>query len=493
MGSPAQRGRQGERRMKTTNRRGRCGCVLFAGLSLPCMTAAQQSDAPIARHERIEVTGTRIPRAGSEGALPLQVITRQELANGGIESAQDLLDRLSVHQSFGSFTDSVGAASTLAGFSGASLRGLGYARTLVLLNGRRLATYAATGAGTDLSAIPLSALERVEILKDGASAIYGTDAIGGVINFILRRDYRGAEVAGNYFATEHGGGNSWRANATVGWGDLGHDGYNVFLFADHARQDVLRAIDRPSTRTAYIPELAFDRTSETPYRASYPANLAQSPGIRFFRNPTIPVTGASGASCAPPYSFSTAAFPLECRFDPSSTLDAIPLVERTNVIGHVEYRMRAQDSLFAELAYYHGYSRTRSTPIPFATGTVYALPSSSPYYPADFVRDAGGDPTLPVRFQYRFLELGSRTIEATTDQARIVAGVRGTRSDWDYEAALTYATNRQAPTFGSGWLSMERIAPMFLAGAINPFAPNTPEVIDQMGAAQVSGHIIENR
>src|SRR5207249_9702565 len=140
---------------------------------------------------------------------------------GGIQTAQELLERVSANQSFGSSNAALGIGSYLTGYTAASLRGLGSERTLVLLNGHRLAPYALSGGdAVDLSGIPLSAIERVEVLKDGASAIYGTDAIGGVINFILRKDFKGVELNGDYYVTEHPGANSRRANATLGLGDL---------------------------------------------------------------------------------------------------------------------------------------------------------------------------------------------------------------------------------------------------------------------------------
>ena len=121
---------------------------------------------------RVDVTGSHITRTESEGALPLQIITRDEMINGGIQTAQELLERVSANQSFGSFNPAQGIGSPLTGFTAASLRGLGAERTLVLLNGRRLAPYALSGgSAVDLSGIPLSAIERVEILKDGASAV----------------------------------------------------------------------------------------------------------------------------------------------------------------------------------------------------------------------------------------------------------------------------------------------------------------------------------
>ena len=97
----------------------------------------------------------------------------------------------------------------------------------MLLNGRRISTHGAKGNAVDLNSIPLAAVERVEVLKDGASAIYGTDAIGGVINFILRKDYNGVEVSGFADITEHGGGNIYRGSVLAGWGDLAKDRFNI--------------------------------------------------------------------------------------------------------------------------------------------------------------------------------------------------------------------------------------------------------------------------
>jgi iron complex outermembrane recepter protein len=126
------------------------------------------------------------------------------------------------------------------------------------------------GLGIDLSAIPASALLRVEILKDGASAVYGSDAIGGVINFILRHDFTGVVLNVNYFATTEGGGNNGRISATAGYGNLATDNYNLFVSADYFQQDSLKASQRTGTDTAYLPWLGLDRTSPN----SFPANIS---------------------------------------------------------------------------------------------------------------------------------------------------------------------------------------------------------------------------
>jgi iron complex outermembrane receptor protein len=318
---------------------------------------------------RVDVTGSHIQRTESEGALPLQIITRDEMINGGIQTAQQLLERVSANQSFGSFNPAQGIGSMLTGFTAASLRGLGYERTLVLLNGRRLAPYALSGGdAVDLSGIPLSAIERVEILKDGASAIYGTDAIGGVINFILRKDFTGVEVYGDYYVTEHPGGNSNRANATFGFGSLDTDRYNAFLSVDYFRQQSLAARHRDFSRTAYIPSLGRDSSSP----ATIPANILQSDGFDLIwgfsdiHNPTIPFPGGpTPASCLPPYSFPSVDpnFPV-CVFDAASVIDTIPDSEKLNAIGRFTWQATSSDQVFVEGTYYHGRFVQRIAPTP---------------------------------------------------------------------------------------------------------------------------------
>jgi iron complex outermembrane receptor protein len=148
--------------------------------------------AQTATLQRVEITGSSIKRIAAEGALPVQVITSAEITRQGITSAEQLIGRISANAAgadnatsnnnvFGGDTDRL-----TGGSANANLRGLGPSSTLVLLNGRRISTHGMSGGAVDLNAIPMAAVDRVEILKDGASAIYGTDAIGGVINFILK-------------------------------------------------------------------------------------------------------------------------------------------------------------------------------------------------------------------------------------------------------------------------------------------------------------------
>jgi len=161
--------------------------ALLAASSLQAQEAATSSGDPAV--QRVEVTGSSIKRLAGETALPVQTISREDIARSGVTTAAELLKNVSANTAplsdGASITDST---SGQRGFNGANLRGIGVSSTLVLLNGRRLANFASPGdsAGVDLNNIPAGALQRVEVLKDGASAIYGADAIGGGINFITR-------------------------------------------------------------------------------------------------------------------------------------------------------------------------------------------------------------------------------------------------------------------------------------------------------------------
>jgi len=472
-------------------------------LGVAAAVAAQDDIPPSVKVTRIEVTGSNIARVEGESGLPVQVITRQELLDGGVQTMQDLLERISANQSFGGWNEAKGIGSTLVGFTGASLRGLGSQRTLVLLNGRRLAPYALSGGqSVDLSGIPPSALERVEVLKDGASAVYGTDALGGVINFILRRDFEGIEANANYFATEQGGGNNWRASATAGVGDLAREKYNLFLSADYYRQDSLKASQRESTKTAYLPWLGIDATSAN----AYPANIAQTVfatgevyGFAGRRNPTIPFPeGPTPGSCAPPVSISkNGRARFECGFDYASVIDAIPELDKANVVARFTGQIDRDHQFFAESSYYRGRFTQRISPAPVNSAftlTPMTLPPTSPHYPAAYVAGLpGGDPAAPLELWYRTVDLGPRVDRANVNQWNAAVGMQGTVKGWDYALAGTYTSNRQVDDLVSGYVYESKFGPLLRSGAINPFGPNTGAVLEAMRATQVTAQASDNR
>ena len=172
--------------------------------------AQAPADARPGEPMRIEVTGSRIrARSTRETALPVQTITREEILRGGWTTASEILAHVSANFNGMNAALSIGQGAN-PGMSSANLRGIGDGNTLVLLNGRRLSNYAFLSGAPNIDAIPIAAIDRVEILKDGASSVYGTDAIAGVVNFITRKDYRGVEATAFADITERRGGNVYQ-------------------------------------------------------------------------------------------------------------------------------------------------------------------------------------------------------------------------------------------------------------------------------------------
>ena len=197
----------------------------------------------------ILVTGSRIKQDPSRSALPLQVISTEDLTREGINSPEQLISYLA---SNGNGADNLASNSDVTsgaqrgtnGLSAANLRGQGPSGTLVLLNGRRIAAHGLTGSAVDVNQIPFAAIERVEVLKDGASAIYGTDAIGGVINFITKTDFQGVSITGFSDITEEGDSPIYRLTGTVGYGDLAEQGFNVMASVSKSWSGILRGEQR---------------------------------------------------------------------------------------------------------------------------------------------------------------------------------------------------------------------------------------------------------
>src|SRR5688500_10015756 len=189
----------------------------FAHSAIPA--AAQQAQ----KVEKIEVTGSNIKRVDAEGPAPVQVITREDIERSGANTLAEVVRN--VPSNSAASYDETFTGSFARGSAGVSLRGLGQKSTLTLINGRRMAVYSFAqnlqDSFVDLNSIPLAAIDRIEILKDGASAIYGSDAIAGVVNVILRRDYTGAEATLGGGVTSHSDGQEVRVSGAVGSGTPG--------------------------------------------------------------------------------------------------------------------------------------------------------------------------------------------------------------------------------------------------------------------------------
>ncbi len=440
-----------------------------AGLALVALPALAQD---VQRGERVEVTGSSIKRIDAETALPVTVIKRADLDKLGVTTAAELLDRISSNNGGGyNATLALGDAGK-PGFSGASLRGLGSTNTLVLLNGRRLAVYAFDGGGVNLTSIPIAALERVEILRDGASAIYGTDAIGGVINFITRKDYQGGSVEAAYYSTDSRGGNSYSGTATIGFGDLAKNGFNVFGVFDYRKQDAIAANQRRYSRTAFVPTEGINRLSSN----AIPANISTSAGLR---NPYANAY-QGGAGCFPPSSFGTTPADTRCRFDYASVIDILNPSEAGSVLLRGTLQLNANNQLFAEYLHSENRNKFKISPVPVSEATSFnqdpvLYPKSGKYYPGNGITpaipgiaaDTGGFPGF-ADIYWRSLSAGPRTNVSKEKTDRGLIGAEGSGFGWDYNVGLMRAEDRVTDSYVDGWLSESKL---LRTGGLTPKQP----------------------
>jgi len=220
--------------------------IAFAAITLASQIHAQAqtaSTAPV-KVERVEITGSMIKRTDAETPAPISVITHDDIVRSGANSVEELL-RMNSAAGVGGQQDLSTGNGWATGTSSISLRGMGSAATLTLVNGRRIAPAAAvdpnTGQGNifNVSSIPMSAIERIEILKDGASALYGSDALAGVVNIILKRDYTGKSIGVTAGQRFDGLFKDHTVNASWGVGDQIKDGYNVFAALDLYKRDAV--------------------------------------------------------------------------------------------------------------------------------------------------------------------------------------------------------------------------------------------------------------
>lgn len=210
--------------------------------AMPAM-AQQQAGENV---QRVVVTGSLISRTDTETAAPVQVLTAQDIQRSGKTSVAELLSDLAAN---GAGTLGTGFSGAFAnGATGISLRGLTVGATLVLVDGHRVAPYPLSDDSqrsfVDVSSIPFDAIDHIDVLKSGASATYGSDAIAGVVNIVLKKNMTGTRVNVEGGNTQHGGGQTTRASIGTGYGDLDSDGYNAFITAEYRRQDAIKVSDR---------------------------------------------------------------------------------------------------------------------------------------------------------------------------------------------------------------------------------------------------------
>jgi iron complex outermembrane recepter protein len=453
------------------------------------------------------VTGSNIKRVEGEGALPVTVITREQIDKSGATTPMELLQQISANNSIGaiSISNSVGAATLSA--QTASLRGLGGGRTLVLINGHRIEGFPGEIQGVQgvtLSSIPFNAIERVEILKDGASAVYGSDAIAGVINFITRSDYTGAEVTGYYGApTRGGGGEQWQGSATAGAGDLARDRWNFFISGQYNEQRPLDQASRNFSNSSYKPSIGvFTLSSNT-----NPGNITTG-GIGVVNNSSgTPVLANNAATCSPSSYFNDEVNGVVgCFFDPAAVhgINMIPSDKSYSFFGSGKFQVNNDWQLYAQGLYTHEETRLIIQPGPVSgvpslnygpggsLSAAITLQPTSPFYPHAIAADAGVDGT-PLDVRYRTFDNGFRDTTDTNEHWQGIFGIKGSYRNWDWDGSLFYAEGTTIEHLNNGFQDLRLLVPLLNSGTVNLFGPNTPDIVNELRATNFVGDTIDGR
>lgn len=455
-------------------------------------TTTQSTDAP----QKVYITGSGVKHMAGETSLPVQVITKEDIARTGATTTTELLNSISAASSSGNTNP---ASNTLGVnmMSGASLRGLGYQRTLVLLNGRRVANNAMDGGGVDLETIPLSAVERVEVLEDGASAVYGADAVGGVMNFILKKDYEGVEASVFGTGSQHGGAAGERATLTAGFGNLVDDHYNAFVTFSAGHDNSLNYSQRPQIASLLLPA-SYGPINANGMGRYYNLATASAPGNAYSQDGTI-AGNPNNPNCTAPNTYPNSDG--SCLFDYGAFGQILPTTDRYALVSRLTFRADNDTEFYVETSlsrntYVYGNYPT------FADGSnttgdgafpgfvPFTVNYGQPYYPLQWATDNGLAQTQqPVAFQSFLNELGPSTGEAINNQYRLVVGTSGSAAGWDYDTAINLNHASSSSYFLSGVVDTAAFYNLTLSGLYNPFGPQSAAGLAALKATQFSGNL----
>ena len=423
--------------------------------------------------EKVEITGSSIVRKEQTLALPVRVITRQEIEKKGHLSVTQVVQSLT--QVFNGL-DRTQSGKLLGGFTNGALHGMPNG-TLVLLNGRRLAPFGIQNisgtevAQVDLDSLPLAAVDRIEVLSDGASSLYGTDAIAGVINVITRTDRQGVEITVDHSRPQGGAGQAWRSSLSWGRGQLQRDGYSVRVTAEIDEEKAIGMADRPAGSQGRV----FFTQEGKPWSIDSPfVRPHTSPALLYSPSTPKNIMWSSlykDGQCTRG-SLNYAGFLGGCRVNLLPTFDLYP--ESQNAKLHVsgEYQLHAGATLFAEGLYTRQKTAMRAKDWQTIGGRIVNRVGEVGY--AEALAQGMSTANTTYFFQPNLPAL-QRTYDKT--QWRATLGVKGEIDQWNYQASL-YSSQSQVET-GSEYgnianLGFKANAPLPTALALLPLDAENP-------------------
>jgi iron complex outermembrane receptor protein len=414
------------------------GAALMSAVAMG-QTAAT---APAPELQEIIVTGSLIKRTDIETPSPVQILSGDQIQQMGYTNISQVLANLSANGQ-GTLSQSFGQAFA-SGASGVALRGLTVGDTLVLVDGKRMVDYPISDDNqrsfVDVSAIPFNAIERVEVLKDGASAIYGADAIAGVVNIILKKNYTGTEITAEAGTSQKHDGTTEHLAGITGIGDLASDGYNAYLAIDFHHQDQILAADRHGGFT----NLNF---------SSLPGGLNTTPGS--FGNPNIPYPVSTTGYLINPNGTDQAFLPgctaSQQMLNQCTTayhqLQIQPSTGQTNVLAKFTKALAGDWTTSVSASLFNSKAEQVCCSFQgtgFASGGIVNLAVAPGVNPAavayPIITVPGTYPGNPygaaAPLVYNFHEIGLPTTLTDTNTYRLVADIKGTAAGWDIDGSL---------------------------------------------------------
>ncbi|GAB3447108.1 TonB-dependent receptor [Massilia solisilvae] len=468
--------------------------LIFAGSMALGVQAAWAQDQAAAEQPmaRVEITGSSIKRIAAEASLPVQTFNQKDIQRSGVTSVTDFIQQLPVMQGFTVAADSVGGNG--GGITTASIHDVGSAYTLVLLNGRRIAP-ATSGTTIDVNSIPLSAVERIEVLTDGASALYGADAIAGVVNFILKKGAAPLTVDARITKPQHPGAKGKSYSISKGFGDLETDGYSLYLSASHQEEERMKAAQRDFAKTGIIDfrdpksgqmlEFFNGSSRSIPPNVSVKYKNAAGSSKTVAINPYLKINGKCPAAHVDLGDG-------RCYFDYTTSIEISPEIKRDGVYANGEIKLGDTGfKAFATAAYNDAHVYATIAPYP----AEFTLARSSPLF-AKYVQpyltaeQLSGFSSATVA--YRLQDLGGRAYDYASQTTHVVAGIDGSAMGWDINSALTWSKNHSPQNYLGGFPLADKFDAALAAGTIDPFpyalGQMPPAMIDALKKTQYTGN-----
>lgn len=474
--------------------------VAFGGAAVIAAMPAMAQQAAEPNVQRVVVTGSLISRADKETPSPVQVLSAEDLAKSGYTSVAEVLSNLA----------SNGQGALASGFSGAfanggagvSLRGLSVGLTLVLIDGHRMAPYPladdAQRQFVDISSIPFEAVDRIEVLKDGASAVYGSDAVSGVVNVILKKTYNGTIVKVDGGNSQHGGGKNVKVSLTHGFGDLANDGYNAFGSIEYRHADAIKVYQRDGYNWAdgnWSDDSGVDLRRGVPTVAN---NFLVAPSTPFLYNAAGAKVNGSAANNPANFQFLDA----NCNFDKyraggcmvrDMVSNLQPESHNVNMVAGFTKTLGEDWTLALKASMFRRNSvNNRGVPLTFSPTSFTGFTSLVPGQNPQIVNVIGATP-IPAASPLNKLGAPARlygyvpgidpanTQDNTSTATRFVADLNGSAFGWDISAAAGMTKVKVDREF-SGYIDRVALyqAVSALTNPFNPLGGNSQAAIDKV-------------